>query len=257
MLRTILFAGILLTGFSFLPINDPDFESGLVAYFSFDDCLATDDLGLNQGYLRGRPNCGCGASEAAIYLDGIDDHIEIKGPVHEAFNGTYTLSFYFKTHARSIKQILLSKREACDFEGESVIEVRHLQPCGNKTTGRVWSEASPKGKRSVGVAVMEESTWRMVTIVREGTQQLIYINGQLIDTREFNHEVTDLTNPAALLLGYGPCVDDSIEEERNRYFPLIGAIDEFRVYDRPLSAEAIQALYDRAPVDLAEIGCSS
>ena len=44
---------------------------GLVAYNSFDNCDATDDIGLApDGQLNGGVECGCGAVGNALIFDG-------------------------------------------------------------------------------------------------------------------------------------------------------------------------------------------
>jgi len=54
------------------------FDSYLLAYWSFDNCTATDDSGNgHNGTLNGNPTCVNGKIGKALKFDGNDDDIEI------------------------------------------------------------------------------------------------------------------------------------------------------------------------------------
>ncbi|MEM7105935.1 MAG: LamG domain-containing protein [Bacteroidota bacterium] len=243
---------IFVTSFTSLP------DGGLVAHYTFDDCMAADMMGKSPGIEYGQPDCGCGVIGSAMYFDGIDDHVTFDGPINDAFGkNDFTISFYFKTYANTTRQIFLSNREECDYE-TPYLELKHLQPCGGGPTGRVYADATEsKSKRMISVGELPETRWRHVTYVRTGEEYIIYMNGEEVDRRKAHKGVADLTNAGPLSIAYSPCIAATAEEQRARYFPMIGAMDELRVYNRALTGEEVLLLYQIAPVDTAEVDCAS
>ena len=72
-LKSIFCLTIGLLGMSLIMAQTTD---GLIAYYSFDACDATDDLGNGEdGMLNGDVECGCGAVGNALIFDGVDDWV--------------------------------------------------------------------------------------------------------------------------------------------------------------------------------------
>lgn len=79
-----------------LPANNHDLTKGLIAYYSFNDCKAQNEVGDDSdGILYGDIDCWCGIEGNALLLDGQNDFIEFPGPLNKAFNiQDFTLSFH-------------------------------------------------------------------------------------------------------------------------------------------------------------------
>lgn len=236
------------TFFFFLPgfwaVNAP--SSGLVAYYSFNDCDAIDNTGNgSDGKLYGNPNCWCGIDEQGLLFDGIDDYIEFEGQVNKYFNTTdFTISFYFKSEQNSIfKQSLLSKRADCNEDFMLDIQL-------DQNNSEVFTDfhESPEKDYPFISPPFENKGWKHYALVRKGQRAFTYINGELI-MKGMRCSGVDIFNGALLSFSNSPCIGAG----GTRRFK--GILDELRVYDRPLDQEEIGELYNRYPVENATQDC--
>ena len=79
-LVTLIFSLVLVSG------TTAQVDQGLIAYYSFDACDATDDTGqMADGVISGNPDCVCGVFNNALLLDGQNDFIEFLGNFDVAF----------------------------------------------------------------------------------------------------------------------------------------------------------------------------
>ncbi len=233
--------------FEFPSVN-VDLEAGLVAYYSFNACDARDDSGNgSDGILYGEPGCHCGVDDDALLLDGEDDYIEFEGYVNRFFNTSdFTLSFYIKPTRHTVfAQSLLSKRERCD--SIHLLDIRLNQALREIETDFRANEFIYYRHLE---AEKEASGWVQYTLVREGAKAYTYINGNLRGQAR-RCSAVDLSNDALLSFANTPCLLGG------RVQRFKGALDELRIYDRALTPAEVAGLYQRFPVDLAEIDCVS
>lgn len=232
-------------------INSPtpfDAQSGLVAYYSFNDCDARDDSGGgSDGILSGNVSCWCGIEDDGLLLDGQQGYVTFTGPVNRYFTvSDFTVSFYFKSNQYSVfPQSLLSKRAACDEYNMLDIQLdQSLQQVDtdfHENPEKDFPEISPE---------FEQAGWQHYTLVRKDFWAFTYLNGQLI-RKSRRCSGVDISNEALLSFSNSPCVD------RGGARRFKGIIDEFRVYDRALSEEEVEALYNLFPIEDAEQDCFS
>ncbi len=211
----------------------PPVTDGLVAYYSFDNCDATDDSGDgSDGVLVGAPGCVCGVSGNALELDGINDHILFLGPVNNYFDTEdVTVSFYFKSFGSPLAQDLLSKREDCgNFHAMSFTYTPSLNAIENNL--------SENGSKSaVATSLLDFSNcWHHVVMVRRAGKTSLYLDGVLADEAEAISRV-NLDNNAILSLANSPCIGN------NGLGRFKGYIDEMAVYSRDLLKEEVEMLY--------------
>ncbi len=213
---------------------DAQTDQGLIAYYSFDDCTATDsspNLTGGNGVVVGNPNCSCGVKGDAMEFDGIDDLVSFDGNVNAVFaRNNFTVSFYFKPFDAVTSQNILSKRVDCSGQG-SIFNVEYLLSLNFVNTD--FNE-SPTKKISLS-SNLDLTCWHHYTIVRNAKRVKLYLNGNLIDEK-VTSSVLDLENSALLKIADSPCVGSTTERFR-------GKLDELRVYNRALSDEEIKALY--------------
>jgi len=221
--------------------------SGLVAYYSFNDCDAFDDSGKqSNGKIYGNGTCRCGVEGNGLMLNGKTDYIEFGGQVNKYFTTSdFSLSFYFKPTGRSIfKQSLISKRTNCDED--HVLDIMLDQNSNSVLTDFIQEEFVEFGDLS---AVLKNNDWHHFALVRNGVKAYTYINGKLMNEARRCSGV-DIANDTPLSIGNSPCVGKGA-----RRFE--GVIDELRVYEKPLSHQEIMDLYSRLKVENAEHGCVS
>ena len=221
-------------------------NDGLVAYYNFNECDARDLSGKgSDGKLFGNVTCWCGIEDDGLLFDGIGDYIEFHGKVNYYFNTTdFTISFYFKPEKYMIfKQSLLSKRAECDEYNmfDLLLDLNQEEVTTNvyESPVKYYPRLSP---------LLDGNGWHHYALVREGVMARTYINGQP-RRKGFRCSGVDLSNEQVLSFANSPCVDSG----GTRRFK--GVLDELRVYDRALSNEEIQMLYQLNPIENAQIDC--
>ena len=245
----LLFFGLLMVGTTTTtPSLSSDLDYGLVAYYSFDKCDARDDSGNgSEGILHGNPSCWCGIDNNGLLLDGKNDYVEFTGVVNRCFTTSdFTVSFYFKAERKSIfRQSLLSKRSNC--ESEYVFDIQLDQQSGKIQTEVLQEEGVSYGDISPD---FKNAGWYHYALVREGRHAHTYIDGILVQSGTRCSGV-DISNDAPLNFSNSPCIGAG----GTRRFQ--GILDELRIFDRSLSHEEIQALYDQYPIEQANADCFS
>ncbi len=224
--------------------NAPD--TGLVAYYSFNDCDAKDETkGGSDGNLFGNISCWCGVDGNGLMLNGNTDYIEFEGKVNQCFNTTdFTVSFYIKPLSKSIfRESLLAKRSLCD--DNNMLDLQ-WNPMHNEVLVD-FHENEHKAFTYLDTEV-EGVGWYHIAIVRNGINAFTYVNGQL---RQHSRRCSgvDIGNDALLNFGNSPCVRGG----STRRFK--GVVDELRIYDKALDEAEIMQLYSKYPVEMAELNC--
>jgi gliding motility-associated-like protein len=208
--------------------NDP------VSYYTLDDqSLMDEGQGDRNGIVFGNPEIECGVVGQSLLFDGNDDYIQFPDNFSTLFGGPFSLSFYFQPGSGIGEQQLFSYTENCN-------DLRHFE-----------ITYSP-GDRLLRVAYGEDQTynitlelehtleanrcWYHVVLVREGRNQWLYVNNDLVDEQSTLISII-FNNPGFLNISEGPCVG-SIFRRFN------GKMDEIRLYNRRLSELEISNLYE-------------
>ena len=234
--------------FKFFLDFGPDPFCCLVAYYNFNHCDARDDSGGGStGILKGSVSCWCGIEDKGLLLDGNQGYVEFTGPVNRYFTTSdFTLSFYFKSNQYSVfPQSLISKRAACDEYNMLDIQLdqnlRQVDTDFHETPDKDFPEISPE---------LAAGSWQHFALVRQDFWAYTYINGRLVRKARRCSGV-DISNDAFLSFSNSPCVNRG----GTRRFK--GVLDELRVYDRALSEEEVEALYQMNVIEDAEQDCFS
>ncbi|MCP3931694.1 MAG: T9SS type B sorting domain-containing protein [Bacteroidetes bacterium] len=207
--------------------------AGLIAYYNFDDCLATDFTGnnANTGIINGSPSCECGVQGDALRFDGLDDQIIFPGPVNDEFGTTdFTVSFYFKPSGATGTQDILSKRDDCS--SNNAFAIRYTP--ASKFINVVLSENSSKSA-SISERLDFNRCWHHIVVVRKGTKTILYVDGTFRQKSSASSRV-DVSNGAFLSLANSPCQNTTDR-------PFEGLIDEIRIYSRALSEVEVPELF--------------
>lgn len=210
----------------------PPITDGLIAYYSFDNCDATDDTGGgSDGVIVGSPGCVCGVSGNALEFDGLNDYILFLGSVNNYFDtDNLTISFYFKSFGSPLAQDILSKRENCGPDNSLSIV---YTPTFNSVAVNMDEDFT---KGSEAEATLDFSNcWHHVVIIRKGGKTILYLDGVWAAEDSAISRV-DLENSAALSLANSPCIGGGV----NRFK---GFIDELAIYSDDILETQAEDLY--------------
>ena len=207
-------------------------QSGLVAYYPFEDCTAKDvSLNNSDGFVFGEPSCQCGVEGNAIYLDGIDDHITLAGNVETYFSArAFTISFYFRIDDADGTFEVLSKRNNCDFN--NAFGIRYT-PASRRLS--VDIAESPTEASMFFQQIDPGICWVHLAVAVGETEQRIYVNGRFLAATQ-SDAFRDISNNAPISIGNGAC--SMTTDKRFK-----GLIDEIRVYNRALDGIEVADLY--------------
>jgi gliding motility-associated-like protein len=232
-MKYLLLAALLLPFFVRAQVeNDP----ALVAYYSFDDCNATETSGNSEsdGQLIGDPGCVCGVSGNALEFDGQNDHVLFLGYVTNKFNtANFTVSFYFKPYGQGLPMDILSKRDDCSQNNAFSIVYTPNQRFLNVSISESVDKIA-----SMTATVDYSNCWHHVVVVRNSGSIKLFLDGKLAKSASTISRV-DLSNSTSLSIANSPCI---VGPGINRFR---GAFDELRVYERALTDEEAISLYLR------------
>jgi hypothetical protein len=201
---------------------------GLIAHWKFDEVAgvtAYDSAGSSHGTLINGPIWGSGQIDGALEFDGIDDYVSCgTGPAITG-TGPFSVSAWVKTDSSKGQAVLVQRSEssANGSYGLSIL-----------ADGRAQSHTYNGG---YGVLFQSDVTvndglWHHIAVVRtNSTDGEIYVDGSLSGSdsgpaRSLNNVPVWIGGPGFT----GP-------------FDFEGSIDDVRIYDRALSAEAVEQLY--------------
>lgn len=236
-------------------------QDGLVGYWSFDqmdgDSIEDHSNQGNQGYVRGA-SLQAGVVGNALYFDGSDDYVEIPGneiSVPGALAGLRegAISLWFRVDSiprLGIAPLFYFGGEAvCDFYDAAnegiILEVGH-NPV-HKNSRRLYFTifgngcTKPSFCFNSNQSIIEGQWYHLVVVVGED-YNTGYLDGEEMRNRWYNFGGPDDTQffdnalkKERLWIGKGHW-DRSVQH-------LKGAIDELKIFYRPLSSESVQALY--------------
>ena len=196
-----------------------DFNSSLVAHYTFDDGTATDASGKgNNGTVNGAVQTTGKVGGGALKFDGIDDSVS-GAQLFSTAPGAFTVSGWGNwTTVEGNSRVLAGKYDGSS-KGFFVGSYNPGSPqCKIDTT-------SVRGS----VSTMVPNQWYFLACTWDGSTLSLYVNGSLISSAP----VSTITMPIHTFM-VGRYINNS-------YFP--GMIDDVRVYDKALSSEEIGYLY--------------
>lgn len=236
-------------------------QDGLVGYWSFDqmdgDSIIDHSNQGNQGHVYGA-SLQTGVVGNALYFDGTDDYVEIPGneiSVPTALEGLRegAISLWFRVDSiprLGIAPLFYFGGEAiCDFFDAAnegiILEVGH-NPV-HKNSRRLYFTIFGNGCTrpsfcfNSNQSILEGQWYHLVVVVGED-YNTGYLDGEEMTNRWYNFGGPDDTQffdnalkKERLWLGKGHW-DRSTQH-------LKGAIDELKIFYRPLSSESVQELY--------------
>jgi chitodextrinase len=213
-------------------------EDGLVAHYPFEGNAEDITPYANHGVMTGEPifetvSDRLNAGGQAIVFDGTDDNVIAPNGVHLISDFT-TVSFWVRVDGQSPTD---PEAYILDFghwdERWKVSLPQHLKV--------VWTTNSKNTQFDKAISDMDSGDgnelikdfWWHVTMVHDGTDDIIYVDGKEVNRKPaagtLNSTARDLG------MGFNPI-------EGGQYFN--GALDELKIYNKALTAEEVEKLYN-------------
>jgi len=207
-------------------------DPSLVGWWTFDEGsgqVAKDTSGKSvDGTFFGAPTWGQEGDHRGILLfDGTDDYVFIDGLFQVP---VYTIAFWFRVDNGSGQRDIFSAYAVgvvhgilLEMQGDGTLRYLHRYPLGTGGGTNIYTTTT-----------YDDGAWYHAVMVKTADTIKLYINGEELDTAADTSEF----NPGdafGVALGV-------LDDERGlaRMFP--GAMDDVRIYDRPMSQEEIQAI---------------
>ena len=228
-----------------------DLSTGLVAYYCFDDetnigkdCSANG----NNGSPTGQVGTVTGLLGKAASFGGYNNPASIHIPNSSSlqFNQDFSVAF-------AVKMTGFNGMDGwgnySDFGAHSIFAKSHdrngttLMVGGDSTTGNLGTwVASYEWNNSISTPTPYAGVgkWVHLTYIFSNSQQKaqLYANGVLITTKDgFSQDFTSI-NSQDLYLG----------KFSDSWFPLNGALDEVRIYNRAITTAEVTALYQQGAI---------
>ncbi len=200
------------------------YETGLVGYWAFDEGLGTEardsSLNGNHGTLVNTPTWQSSCkSGSCLEFDGIEEYISFVGPSLGA--NDLTVSFWMRPDTLAAETIF----------GTTSTYTREIQIQDADTLEMNLGEATIHNYFDISSS-FQTNRWQYVTVTKNTAGDVrVYLNG--IDVTVGTPTIANTVDFSYNLIG---------SEKLNVYFD--GELDELRLYNRVLTPEQVEQLYE-------------
>src|SRR5262245_23371352 len=210
--------------------------SGLVAGYAFNEAsgsAVTDLSGQgNNGTIVNGAALAPARNGNGVWLDGIDDYVNLGNPVSLRLTGSMTLSAWINSTAFPVDDAaIMSRRQSSSigYQLDTTVDT------GSRTIGFKITDSSGNNIARYGATALAVNTWYHVAGVYDATHRTltVYLNGQ-VDNGPLVGSVpaTQRNSNQNVNLGRRPGVPGT--------FNFTGLLDDVRIYNRALSQAQIQ-----------------
>ena len=224
---------LFLTGCSIFSFGQP--LDGLVAYYSFDACDATEDTGSGaNGVITGNATCGCGVEGSGLRFDG-NTTVQILGNFDFLFGNDFTVSFFVLPEPTGNQTMdIISKSEICGID--STLELR-FNPVTREMSLTLSQQVENRARASYSLPA--NRCYHHIVYMRRQREVIMFYDGVQVDLEPTTANI-EILNNGILTLGGGPCLANGEVNFR-------GVMDELRFYSRALTNFEVQEMY--RPID--------
>lgn len=196
----------------------------LVAHYGFDGTGANHAGGSAAGFAGG-PMFGEGIFDRAVVLDGVDDRVTLAaGAAAGLSDATFAVRVRWDGGA--------AWQRVFDF-GSGAGDFLMLSPASDGGTPQfAIRSAGGTTQRISGPAALTAGEWAHLAVTLMGNTGTLYVNGAAVATAAITLDPSAVTQ-SQCWLGASQTAGDPL---------LAGAIDDFRIYRRGLSADEVGAL---------------
>ncbi len=221
-----------------------DLDEGLVAYYSFDDGTAKDLSGNHHdGIIHGDPKVIEGIVGKALYFDGEDDYIELND-FPEDFSKGITIAAWVRFDEPRWWSRIIDLGNGAAWDNILFAEARNTSNICFEVYNDYGALDDWALQKVMVKDVIKFGTWMHVVAVGQPEGNLfkvsIYINGEKKATVNWYGDSNDKTNIPRIVTRTRNYIAKS-NWGHDELFK--GALDEIRIYNRPLTEEEIIYLF--------------
>ena len=225
------------------PVIKADLTVGLIGYWSFDDGTAEDESGnTHNGIVYGATVVN-GISGNAFRFDGDDDSIDFGDDPDFDITGDITISLWFKTNTSQIGAIF-NKLDNHNPDNGYYLGMGDSYFNPDETISFMIASNSidfPEYDRAQTISTFTDEAWYFLTAIYtpDGVSRpKIYINAV--------EQSVNYYGSTRSSIGASPGYNLKIAEYsyESGHFNFNGTLDEVRLYDKALTIDEIQYLYD-------------
>lgn len=222
-------------------------EPGLVAHYKFEGDANDATPYLNHGSIGGNPTfevvSGHPGSNMALVFDGDRDSVLVPNAV-QLISDYATVSFWIRVDGQNFND---PEAYILDFgnwdERWKISLPQHLQVVWTTNSKNALADNFVNDMDSGSGSELTIGFWWYVTMVHDGTDDIIYIDGE-----EVNREAVEGTlNSTGRSFGIG----NNLENPGAQYF--IGALDEIKLYNKALTDAEILQLFTSGTTGIKEL----
>lgn len=216
---------------------------GLVGWWKFDETngtVAYDSSGNgNDGNLTNGPTWTTGKIGGALHLDGVDDYVKVMHSDELNLVNSFSIALWVKILRKvasgdyTSDQNLISKRlNLVNYSEAYALKIfgPDRPNAGRAEFGTNASTFSPPWH--AGSSIFDTNGWYHLTVTIDNQSVKIYINSSTDSESSYTGQLS--INEQPIFIGIKADMTRAVK----------GLIDDIRIYDRALSAEEVQALYN-------------
>lgn len=214
-----------------LPNFAHSLSQGLVGFWLFNE-----NGGTRANDISGRQNHGTLVSSPswnneALTFDGNAAYVSIPQASSMDFGtGDFTISFWVKTTRTSNYQIMFSNNQTAGTYLSTYIETG---------TGKLYMYVG--GTLNVSTAVLTDGNWNHVVMLRRGGTVYPFVNGIAFASFSAAGSVTPPSGPTI----FGKYTGGA--------YPLLGSLNNARLYNRALSHQEVRTLYENPYTGMSKV----
>ncbi len=235
-------------------ISWADLNDGLIAYWCFDECDATDKTGSGyNGILSGNPSCEAGIIGKAFYLDSYNDHIRFSGALGS--HNIKALSFWINSRGLdgiNNRGMVMAKY---NWNGRRSFSITSHDGNTNKIDAYFYfrgdtydgdgissyyknpESLDPEKYTIINNTELETNVWKHIVVNITDSELEIWIDGKITNKVKRNYQQYFNSSEPVYLGNAFNMGSDFVYNHR-----LNGMLDEFRVYNRSLTEAEIDQL---------------
>lgn len=209
----------------------------LLAYWKLNEntgTIASDSSGnSNTGNLINNPIWVQGKSGSALQFNGINKYVDARNPANLQLTGALTLEGWIKLNDTAANAALFGRGHGLGSDGNYGYFLTYYAP----TKSLYFDTYSATARDALYLSnAITDNNWHHIAATWDGTTnsngKKLYLDGKLVAQK------ASAVNSIGI-----PAYNFRIGLDGNGNYPLNGAIDEVKVYNKALTASEIQANY--------------